>query len=214
MIESDLAPSVGDVPRRSDFVRRRLLVIDAFLDLVLEGDPSPEPSTIAERAGVSRASLFRYFETLDELRTEAMGRVLERFLDLFELGEPSPASREHGVAVFVDSRLRLHETLHPLALLQRRHAAGSDDAAALIDISRNLLADQVRSYFHFDLKSMRRAGRDDVVTTIASLTSIESWHQSSHSHGRTAAQIRRAWISAITSVIAGAASLPVQGDRS
>ena len=213
MTESDLTPTVDDVPRRSDFVRRRLQVIDAFLDLVLEGDPSPDPATFAERAGVSRASVFRYFETLDELRIEAMGRVLERFLDLFELGEPSPSSTEHRVAAFVDSRLRLHETLHPLALLQRRHAAGSDDVAALIDTSRNLLADQVRSYFRLDLEPLGEAGRDDVVTTIAALTSIESWHQSSHSHGRTPAQIRRAWISAITAVIAGTGS-PPEGDPS
>jgi len=126
----DQSATVPDVPRRSDFVRRRLQVIDAFLDLVLEGDPSPDPVTVAERAGVSRASVFRYFATLDELRTEAMGGVLERFIDLFELDEPSARSSEARIVGFVEARLRFHETLHPLALLQRRHAADGDDAAA------------------------------------------------------------------------------------
>jgi AcrR family transcriptional regulator len=201
------------VPRRSDFVRRRRLVLDAFLDLVLEGDPSPAPAAVAERAGVSRASVFRYFATLEELRIEAMGRVFERFLDLFELDEDPSASGIDRIALFVESRMRFHETLHPLALLQRRHAADSDDAAALIDMSRNLLADQVRSYFRRELEHLSDDERDDVVVNIAVVTSVESWHQSHHSHGRSPARIRRAWISAIAALLAGTPSTQ-NGDRS
>ena len=206
MIESDLVPSVGGAPRRADFVRRRLLVIDAFLDLVLAGDPSPETEAVAERAGVSRASVFRYFSTLEELRTEAMGRVFERFLELFELGDPSPGSSEARIARFIESRLRFHETLHPLALLQRRHAGDSSDAAALVDMSRNLLADQVRSYFVHELADLTDDERDGVVIDIAVLTSIESWHQFHHSHRRTSAQIRRAWIAALRALLSGTPS--------
>ena len=211
---ADQSATVTDVPRRSDFVRRRLQVIDAFLDLVLEGDPSPDPASVAERAGVSRASVFRYFATLEELRTEAMGRVLERYIGLFELGEPLAGSTEVRVIGFVESRLRFHETLHPLALLQRRHAADSDDAAALIDMSRNLLADQVWSYFRPELTHLADDGRADVVVNIAVLTSVESWRQSHHSHGRDLAEIRRAWIAAIAALLAGppAPSAPGDGD--
>ena len=213
VIDAEPTPTVHDVPLRSDAARRRSQVVDAFLDLVLEGDPSPDPASVTERAGVSRASLFRYFATLEELRTEATGRVFERFLDLFELDADPSASSEDRIAHFVESRLRFHETLHPLALLQRRHAAESDEAAALVDMSRNLLADQVRSNFRHDLEPFGEARRDDVVTTIAVLTSVESWHQSHHSHGRTPAQIRRAWIAAITSLLTGTPTTP-EGDHS
>ena len=64
------------------------------------------------------------------------------------------ASTADRVADFVDSRLRFHETLHPLALLQRRHAAAATMRLPLIDMSRNLLADQVRSYFRLDLEPL------------------------------------------------------------
>lgn len=90
MTGSDQTPTAQDVPHRSDFVRNPLPVIDAVIDLVLEGDPSPDSASVAERAGVSCASVFRYLATLEQLRTEATGRVFERFLDLFTPeGEPS-----------------------------------------------------------------------------------------------------------------------------
>ncbi len=187
-------------------------MIDAYLDLVLDGDPSPATTAVADRAGVSRASVFRYFETLEELRTEAMGRVLERFADLFELDDAPSLVGERRVASFVDSRLRFHDTLHPLALLQRRQAADSDHAAAMINASRNLLAEQVRSYFRRELEHLDTDQQDDAVITIAVLTSVESWHQN-HSHGRSQSDTRRAWISAISAVIAGAGSHP-EGDSS
>ena len=125
---------------------------------------------------------------------------------LFELGAPSTTSTVDRAADFVASRLRFHETLHPLGLLQRRHDA-DPAAAAAIDMGRTLLADQVRDYFRRDLEPLDDERRDDVVTTIAALTSIESWHQSHHSHGRSPAQIRRAWIGAITALLAGAPSI-------
>ena len=72
----------------------------------------------------------------------------------------------------------------------------------MIDASRNLLADQVRSYFRDDLDALGGTRSEDAVTTIAVLTSVESWHQSTHSHGRGPADTRRAWISAISAVFA------------
>ena len=185
-------------------------MIDAYLDLVLEGDPSPGTTAVADRAGVSRASVFRYFETLEELRNEAMGRVLERFADLFELEDSPALTGQRRLASFVDSRLRFHETLHPLALLQRRQAGDSDHAKAMIDTSRDLLVEQVRSYFRRELEHLEADQQDDAVITVAVLTSIESWDHN-QGHGRSPADVRRAWISAISAVIAGPGSHP-QGD--
>ena len=199
-------------PRRADALRRRRQVIDAYLDLVLEGDPSPATTAVADRAGVSRASVFRYFETLEELRTEAMGRVLERFAHLLEIEDAPSWVGERRVAALVDARLRFHEALHPLALLQRRQAVTSEHAAAMIDASRNLLAEQVRSHFQRELAHLDADRRDDAVITIAVLTSIESWHQG-RSYGRSPADTRRAWISAVSAVIAGAGG-QLEGGRS
>ena len=62
---------------------RRTATIDAFIDLVIETGGSPRPESVARRAGISIASLYRYFDNLDELRRDAFDRVLDRFPDLF-----------------------------------------------------------------------------------------------------------------------------------
>ena len=59
--------------------RRRVRALDAFIDLVLEGKLPPTAEQVAERAGISMATFFRYFETLNTLRYDAAARMLEGF---------------------------------------------------------------------------------------------------------------------------------------
>ena len=92
---------------------RRLVVVDAFIDLVLESGSPPTPEEVADRAGVSRATFFRYFSTLVELRNEAAARVVGRFADLFTIPEIGTGTFDERVRRYVHARLQLHELLHP-----------------------------------------------------------------------------------------------------
>lgn len=181
---------------------RRLRVVDAFIDLVLEGEAPPTPNDVADRAGVSRATFFRYFSTLNEFRGEAAARVRERFPELFAIPDIGTGSRDQRIERFVEARVELYETLHPLGLLLRERAAGDADVSALVDGVRKALADQVRQHFDADLRPHGQARRDDMVTAIAVLTSVESWQQFRHSHGRSPAQTRRAWRQALAGILA------------
>ncbi len=49
--------------RRARRERGRIAVSDAVIDLAFEGNANPTAEQVAKRAGVSVASLFRYFET-------------------------------------------------------------------------------------------------------------------------------------------------------
>ena len=72
--------------RRPPPTERRTQAIDAFIDLLLEGR-MPKPEDVADRADLSIATLYRYFSTLDELRHDAMTRVLDRYPNLFTVPE-------------------------------------------------------------------------------------------------------------------------------
>lgn len=181
---------------------RRLSAVDAFIDLVLESGSPPTPEAVADRAGVSRATFFRYFSTLVELRNEAAARVVERFADLFTIPDIGTGSLDERIRRFVDARVQLHETLHPLELLTRSHAVHDADTAGFVDAVRQLHADQARQHFEADLQPYGPARRDDMVVTIGVMTSVESWQQFRHTFGRSLAQTNRAWRTALAGIFA------------
>jgi AcrR family transcriptional regulator len=182
--------------------RRRVRAIDAFIDLVLEGNLPPTTQQVAERAGISMATLFRYFETLDVMRRDAALRMLERFplLHVSDVGEGPLRER---IERFAAIRVALWEKVHLLARLQRRVVLQDPDAAQMIDFVRGVMADEVREHFAPELRGLTSALRDDAVALIASLTSVESWEQFRHTYGRSPLQTRRAWAQAIDAILSG-----------
>jgi AcrR family transcriptional regulator len=193
-----------DQPSRqpSSKALRRVRVVDAFIDLVLGGEVLPTPSEATERAGVSRATFFRYFSSLDEFRGEAAVRVRERFPELFAIPDIGSGSLDERIERFVDARVRLHETLHPMALHMRARAARDADASDFLDGVRRIQTDQVRQHFDGDLRLHSPERRDDMVIAISVLTSSDSWQWFRHSHGRSSAQTRRAWREALAGILA------------
>ncbi|MDP6145346.1 MAG: TetR/AcrR family transcriptional regulator [Acidimicrobiales bacterium] len=184
----------GHAVRRSE---RRASAVDAFIDLVLEHGSAPSPEEVAKRAGVSIASMYRYFETLDELRSDATARIEERFPELLTFPETATGNRKQRVAAFTGVLVALHEKLHPLQLLNRKNFQGSPIAAKQIDSTRLVLSNQIRVHFDLELRTLNPAGREDTVAAISVLTSVESWEQFRRTLNRTPRQTRRAWSNAI-----------------
>lgn len=163
--------------RRLRRERGRRAVIDAMIDLVLEGHAPPSVDQVAQRAGVSQASVFRYFATLDELRHEAIGRYFERFDDLIAIPGIGDGARGDRVERFVAARDGFYERTAPMARLTRRQAADVSDFAATIERLRSTFADQVTQHFAAELDHLDPAAAEQRVAVIAALTSFEAWDQ-------------------------------------
>ena len=182
--------------RRPSPSERRLQVIDAFVDSLLEGT-TPTAEEVAARADVSMATLFRYFATLNEMRHAAMHRVLERFPDLFSIPQVGVGPRDARIRRFVAARFDLHEALHALQLLQRGSAVHDPGAAEMVHNSRKVMAAQVESHFAEELDALTPARREATVVAIALMTSVESWQTYRVSHDASITRTRRAWIHSI-----------------
>ncbi|MEO1061822.1 MAG: TetR/AcrR family transcriptional regulator [Actinomycetota bacterium] len=187
--------------RRARRERGRLAVIDATIDLVLLGGGPPSADQVAERAGVSEASLFRYFDTLDDLRHQAIGRYLERHDHLMEVPDIGEHALDRRVRDLVAARLRYYETVQPMATLARRQAPEVPEVAATLARVRATLADQVAQHFEPELRSFRPGPRAERVAVLAALTSFESW-QLLGEQGLDAAGIGRAWRRSLTDLLA------------
>jgi AcrR family transcriptional regulator len=182
--------------------RGRLAAIDATIDLVGEGHVPPSAEKIAERAGLSVASVFRYFDTLDDLRRAVAQVYVERSADLFEIPSMGQGPRAERIANLVASRVRLYESTEPMARLVRRQAHERNDADELVHRLRATRADQVRQHFDPELRALTPAVGDDLVMIVSTLTSFEAWDQARYDHHRSPAQVRRAWARALTGVLA------------
>lgn len=176
---------------------RRTATIDAFIDLVIETGGSPRPESVARRAGISIASLYRYFDNLDELRRDAFDRVLDRFPDLFHIPDVGGGGRDQRIDVFVSTRLALHERLHALQLLGRAASRRVAGLADHVHNTRRAAADQLSLHFATDLAALDPNEREAATASINALTAVESWEHFRHSLGRTTEQTHQAWQAAI-----------------
>lgn len=155
----------------------RAAVVDAMIDLVLAGRTPPSADEIAARAGVSTASVFRYFDSLDDLRRHGIQRYLERYdhlLGIPDIGERGFSTR---VANLVESRQRFYETIEPMARLARAQALTVPELDEALGRVRATLSDQLSEHFAAELMGLRPSRRRELVAVVAALTSYESWEQ-------------------------------------
>ena len=181
-------------------MRRRVRALDAFIDLVLEGHLPPTVEQVADRAGISKATFFRYFESLNAMRYDAAARMLERF-PLLHVADPGKGPLRERIERFVSLRVELWEKVHLLARLQRTRVLHDPDAARMVDSVRQVMVDQVRVHFAPELQERSPAQRDDATVLIAMITSVESWEQFRGTYGRSPLQTRRAWVEGIEAVL-------------
>jgi AcrR family transcriptional regulator len=186
--------------RRARRERGRIAVIDAVVDLLQEGATPPSAAEVAKRAGVSPATLFRYFETIDDLQHEATSRFFERNAPLFEV-PPSAGSLDERADGYASARVSLYDTIAPIARLARVRSFDHPHLARTLHEVRSRMAVQVRTHFAPELRTLTPAARDDAVGLITTMTSFESWDQLRQDFDRSPAQIRRAWRQAIVATL-------------
>jgi AcrR family transcriptional regulator len=187
--------------RRARRERGRAAVTEAMIDLMCEGEIVPSADLVAERAGVSVASIFRYFETLDDLRRSTIELYFARYAHLFgipDCGMGTFATRLDG---FVRSRVTLYETVAPMARLARARTVEHRDLDEVLHLARAIRADEIRRHFDPELGRFTPAARDDTVAIISTMTSFECWDQARRDHRRSAVQLRRAWSTALPKVL-------------
>ncbi len=196
---TDISPAVDG--RRARRERGRSAVSEAMIDLVFEGNIPPTAEQITERAGVSIASLFRYFETLDELRRETTDLYFDRYAHLFDIAAIGEGTLDERIGNFVGSRATLYELTEPMCRLVRVRANEVVEVHDLLHLTRATRADQIRQHFDHEFGKLPPAVGDDVTSIIATLTSFESWDQMCHDHHRSHQQARRAWTTTISRVL-------------
>lgn len=179
----------------------RAAVVDAMLALLDAGRPDPAPADVAARAGVSERSIFRYFEGIDDLRQAVIAQHFDRVAPLLTIRGAGAGGVETRIRRFVEARLRFWAATAGPARVARTRALVPDIAAGAQRV-RTLLDTQVREQFAPELAALRRDRADELVLVIDVVFSFDAWDLMTTAHGRTTAQVRRAWTRALRQLLA------------
>ncbi len=182
---TELAPapesalSEGDAPPRTDGrhawrERNRNAVVDALLDLYAEGNLRPGAQEVADRSGVSRRSVFRYFDDMDDLDRAAIDRQLARVRHLVDVPNLGAGSLDERIAGIARHRIRLFEATAPMARLTRRRAALHPVIARQLADARRVFLRQVEKQFAPELDRMEPAARTETLAAADVLCSFEA----------------------------------------
>ena len=153
----------------------REAVVDALLDLYDEGNLQPSTDEIAERAGISPRSLFRYFDDTDDLIREAVARQQMRVLPLIVLEVAKDAPLAERARVVADQRVRLFAKTLGAGTVTRLRAPFNPMIAEYLTIYRTLLRRQVQTLFAPELAALPDDRAETALAAADVLLSFESY---------------------------------------
>jgi AcrR family transcriptional regulator len=160
--------------RRARRDRSRDQAVDAFLDLLEEGVVRPTAQQVAERSGVSLRSIFRIFDDVETLHTEAAGRQLARSVHLY-VQIPAEGPLEDRVALMVETYDRLYQEVAAVRRAGMRIAAESPALQSQLERARSWLVGEIRRVFAEELDPRSDVG--PTVKALELLLSFEAWDQ-------------------------------------
>lgn len=181
---------------RSDSKRNRDAVVAALLSLYRDGVLAPGSAEIAERAGLSARSLFRYFADIDDLCRAAIDHQHAHVAPLLAVAAAPDAPLDVRIEALVEQRRRLFDAIGAVGIVSRLRAPFQPTIAAELGRARSYLRHQVRRLFAPELTQLgeRRAG--EVLAAIDVLCSFEAYqllrHDQSLSRPRAAAVLTTA----------------------
>jgi AcrR family transcriptional regulator len=184
------APLVDGRQERTS--RSRRAICDACLDLVQEGVLQPSADQIADRAGLSRRSIFNHFSDLAALYDAVVEAGMERCAPLLEEIPPSAPVAER-VERLAAACARFFEATTPF---RRSLAAGTlvgPVRSEAVRVARELIRkqrDDVAAVFAGELAGLEAAERGELTEALAAAVSPSTWEHLRASRGLSLARAR------------------------
>jgi AcrR family transcriptional regulator len=174
VVASPVGPAGTPDGRRARRDRNREAVVDALLALYRSGNLDPSSAEIAEHAGLSPRSLFRYFDDIDDLCRAAIARQQERILPATILtAEPTDQFADR-VAALVSARLEVYALMGPVGVVARLKSPFLAIVADELALARSFFRAQIEHLFAAELAALTPARAESMLAATDVLLSFES----------------------------------------
>ena len=173
---------------QSDFVdgrtarrhRNRDAVLDALIELSREVDGEPTIEAIADRAGVSYRSVYRYFDDRTDLMLAAIARIRGEMWKIFDLDQLGEGPLDARIAEIIRVRLAGYRDLASLTRIAVRLRADEPAVAEAYDQARGHLRRQLLDQFAPEFSPMTPTERELALAAIDAMFQFETLDYLSH----------------------------------
>ncbi len=189
--------------RQSRTARSRLAICEACLDLVQEGVLQPSADQVAERAGVSRRSIFNHFADLAELYDAVVEVGMQRCAPLLErISAEEPVARRVERLALVRSRFFEATAAFRRALTaQSLVGPAADQALRVWRYALRLQHQEVERLFGRELVGLSAPERAEVLEAMSAATSPAMWEYLRRGRGRSVSRARGAMQRTLASIL-------------
>lgn len=189
--------------RQSRTAHSRRAICEACLDLVQEGALQPSADQIAERAGVSRRSIFNHFADLAELYDAVVEVGMQRCAPLLQ-EISAEEDLERRVERLVEIRSRFLEATAPFTRALTAQALvgpASDQALRVSKDALRLQHQDVVRLFHRDLARLSPPTRDEVLEAMSAAMAPVLWEHLRRGRGNSLASARAVMQRTLTAIL-------------
>jgi AcrR family transcriptional regulator len=183
--------------------RSRLAICEACLDLVQAGELQPSADQVAERAGVSRRSIFNHFADLAELYDAVVEAGMQRCAPLrVEISKHDPVAQR--VEQLVQARSTFLEATAAFIRALTAQALVGPAAEQALRVSKNgarLQYQEVERLFAGDLSSLLAPERAEVLEAISAAISPLQWEYLRRRRGHSVSRARAVMQRTVRSVL-------------
>lgn len=188
----------GEDGRKSRRSQNRIRVLEAFLELIEEYAGLPSPEKIAEQAEVSRRSIFRYFDSLDELVAEAYHHQIELLQEKFSPPEPLQDPQELNKSSLKEFVVYL-SSIYEYTASMRKVLSEKGLPAEILDKLNRMRSQTLKNRLsrHFDVvleEEMVSGNMDNFLYGLEAALSPESWDYLRGPCDLSRERARKVWI--------------------
>jgi AcrR family transcriptional regulator len=149
--------------------RNRDAVLDALVALTTEGADDPSIDDIADRAGVSYRSVYRYFKDRSEMMDAATDRAMAWIQPLLlnASGPVSPGDPlDHRIDSIVDARVEVYFQIADMVRSAMIQSFSNRKINDIFTNARRLSRDQIEDRFYEELKVFTESERQLRITSM------------------------------------------------
>ncbi len=181
--------------------RTRSLMVEALIELIDAGNPSPTAREVTERAGVAVRTLYHHFRSLDLVFIGAADRKVTHYGSLV-IPLPPHGPLEVRIRALVRQRRLLFEAVGPVLQAAWGRMPANADLTDVLDRQRTLLRRQLVRTLEPEMASRQPAGSPMLLDTLTTVSGWQHWATLRGESGHSAPQAEQAVVFTLIRILA------------